>query len=360
MMTHLQRRRRRRSRHRKPPGGSGETFAALDLGTNNCRLLVATPEARNGFRVIDAFSRIVRLGEGLARYGVLSDAAMRRTIEALQVCAQKMDRCGVVRARNVATEACRKARNCTEFIDKVNDVTGLDIETISSEEEVRLVLQGCLPLLREEPNRALVFDIGGGSTEVVWIALENCRPRILDWVSMPLGVVTLSERYGDDPMPAAAYAQLIDEVDAYLEPFCDCHGIGGAVEKGAVQMLGTSGTVTTLSGVKLGLPRYNRAAVDGTYLPFDAIEDISQGLRRMECADRAAQPCIGSERADLVVAGCAVLQAICARWPVGRLRVADRGIREGILCELMGVAASRRAASATQSTPGASSPHGPR
>ena len=335
MVTYPKRGRRPRGARRGARERRGPAFAALDLGTNNCRLLIAVPTGPGEFEVIDAFSRIVRLGEGLGQNGRLSDAAMRRTVEALRICARKIRRAGVAGLRIVATEACRRASNCDDFLDRVSAQTGLEIETISTAEEVRLVLRGCMPLLDDQPRHAIVFDIGGGSTEVVWLHLEGTAPEILDWVSMPHGVVTLSEQYGDDPMSADAYAQLIGEIDAYLAPICDRHGIADAVTRGEVQMLGTSGTVTTLSGLHLGLARYDRSQVDGTYLAFDAIDHISHRLRELDCDGRAAQPCIGAERADLVVAGCAVLQAMCARWPVGRLRVADRGIREGILCELM-------------------------
>jgi exopolyphosphatase/guanosine-5'-triphosphate,3'-diphosphate pyrophosphatase len=350
MSTGLHRRRRTHGARRRRRDFSEPAYAALDLGTNNCRLLVATPDTDGEFRVLDAFSRIVRLGEGLTQAGRLSPAAMTRTIDALRVCAGKIRRSSALGVRSVATEACRQAANCDEFLNRVTDETGLKIETITSAEEARLVLQGCLPLFEAAPSYGLVFDIGGGSTEVVWVRLTPGRADIVDWISMPLGVVTLSERYGRGTISAAEYDRLIVEVDAYLTPFCARHGIADAVARGAVQMLGTSGTVTTLCGVDLRLPRYDRSVVDGTYLGFESIERICHMLRRMDCARRAAQPCIGSERADLVVSGCAVLEAICKRWPVGRLKVADRGIREGILCELMRGDSVRSSANANANT----------
>ena len=316
-------------------GGAVRAYAAIDLGTNNCRLLVARPDAADGFRVIDAFSRIVRLGEGLVRHERLSEAAMRRTIGALRICADKLRRTRVVRMRGVATEACRRADNCDDFLARVRDLTGLDIETISSGEEVRLIVQGCLPLFDAAMPKAILFDIGGGSTEVVWIDLGGATPEPIDWISMPFGVVTLADRFGDTALSADCYRALIAEVDGHLAPFCRKNGIAEAVAAGGVQVLGTSGTVTTLAGVQMALPRYDRSVVDGAYLGFGAISEISGRLLRMGCADRAAIPCIGAERADLVVAGCAVLEAVCERWPVGRLRVGDRGIREGILRELI-------------------------
>jgi exopolyphosphatase/guanosine-5'-triphosphate,3'-diphosphate pyrophosphatase len=315
-------------------------FAALDLGTNNCRLLVARP-AGPGFRVIDAFSRIVRLGEGLSANGTLSPEAMARTLDALKVCADKIAARQVVAGRYVATEACRRAANCEEFLEQVRAATGLAIEIISSAEEARLVVAGCAPLLDPRIPYAIVFDIGGGSTEIVWLRLGGARgprrrrPQILGSMSLPLGVVTLTDRYGGIEVTRAIYGAMVAETQAALAPFERTHRILRHVGAGRVQMLGSSGTVTTLAGVHLALPRYTRALVDGSTLTFDQIAVVSQHLAGLDLEGRAANPCVGRERADLVLSGCAILDAICATWPVGRLRVADRGVREGILCDLM-------------------------
>jgi exopolyphosphatase / guanosine-5'-triphosphate,3'-diphosphate pyrophosphatase len=313
-------------------------FAALDLGTNNCRLLVARPAAQ-GFRVVDAFSRIVRLGEGLEATGTLGEEAMARTLEALAVCAQKLAARRFLVGRYVATEACRRARNCEPFLARVYDRLGLEIEIISTAEEARLVVAGCAPLLDPRIPYAIVFDIGGGSTEIVWVRLardrrRHPRPEILGSVSLSLGVVTLTDRFGGEVSPAA-WRLMVEEAAAALEPFERRHRIARLIQRGRVQMLGSSGTVTTLAGIHLALPRYTRALVDGTELTFEEIRAVSAGLAALDLAGRAASPCVGRERADLVLSGCAILDAICALWPVGRLWVADRGIREGILCDLM-------------------------
>jgi exopolyphosphatase / guanosine-5'-triphosphate,3'-diphosphate pyrophosphatase len=322
-----------------PPGAAwGATCAALDLGTNNCRLLVARG-TRRGFRVIDAFSRIVRLGEGLASTGLLSEAAMLRTIEALKVCAGKVAQRQVTEARYVATEACRRAANCADFLARVRADTGIAIEIISSDEEARLVVAGCAPLLDTQLPHALVFDIGGGSTELVWLAVPRdprAMPRVEGFVSLPEGVVTLSDRFGGREVTDETYAAMVAEMRTALLPFEERWGVARAIAEGAVQMLGSSGTVTTLAGINLALPRYNRAAVDGSELSFESVRTVTARLRGMNYGARAAEACIGSERADLVLAGCAILEAICQLWPVGRLRVADRGIREGILLGLLG------------------------
>ena len=315
-------------------------YAALDLGTNNCRLLIARP-AGSGFRVVDAFSRIVRLGEGLAATRALSEEAMGRTIEALKICAGKIAGRSVAAGRYVATEACRQAANCDMFLARVRDEVGLEIEIISTTEEARLVVAGCAPLLNPRIPYAVVFDIGGGSTEIVWLRLwgghdgRRRRPRILGSVSLPFGVVTLTDRFGGAEVSPTTYRAMVAETMAALAPFERAHDVLRHVRTGRVQMLGSSGTVTTLAGIHLALPRYTRALVDGSLLTFEQISVVSSHLAGLDLAGRAASPCVGRERADLVLSGCAVLDAICETWPVGRLRVADRGVREGILFDLM-------------------------
>ncbi len=318
------------------PAAAREVYAALDLGTNNCRLLVARG-APHGFRVIDAFSRIVRLGEGLAASGVLSEPAMARTIDALKVCADKVSQRRVTRARYVATEACRRAANCAAFIERVQNETGIPIEIITSQEEVRLVVSGCAPLLDGAVSRAIVIDIGGGSTELAWLdVVRGAAPQILAATSVPHGVVTMTDRYGGREVSDATYDAMITEMRDAIRPFDEQHGIAATVAQGGVQMLGSSGTVTTLGGVYLKLPRYNRAQVDGLMLSFTDIAQLSRMLLHLSYRDRIDNPCIGTDRADLVISGCAIVEAICQVWPVGRLRVADRGIREGVLSGLIG------------------------
>lgn len=330
-----------------PPAGpaADNVYAAIDLGTNNCRMLIARPERGGGergfsqpeqFRVIDSYSRITRLGEGLAGSGLLGRGAMDRTVEALKRCVDKMQRRGVTHARNVATEACRRAANCDHFLDRVRAEAGLELEIISADEEARLALAGCSALLEEDRPRALVFDIGGGSTELLWVRLnESGIDQVEGFATLPLGVVTVSEDCGGGDLTRRLYEAVTEHVVNLLAPFESAHRIGEAIARGEVQMLGTSGTVTTLGGIALDLPRYNRFRVDGLRLDFDSIFTISHRLSLMSHAARAAIPCIGRQRADLVLAGCAILEAICTVWPVGSLRIADRGVREGLLLELM-------------------------
>ena len=323
-------------------GGAGRedpVFAALDLGTNTCRLLVARPVG-SGFRVVDAFSRIVRLGERVAATGELTAEAMERAAEALEVCAAKLHRRAVTHFRGVATEACRQARNGGAFLDRVLRETGIGLEIIAPREEAELALASCAPLLDPRQRHAVLFDIGGGSTEIIWLMSRGRGGwEMVDSISIQCGVIAFAERFGGDAMPQADYLRMVAEVADLLAPFEARHRIVHHIATGDVQMLGTSGTVTTLSGLKLDLPRYDRRVVDGSWLDFTDVVALSHALASLDFAGRAAQPCIGAERADLVVAGCAILEAICRTWPVGRLRVADRGLREGIILGLMAGAA---------------------
>jgi exopolyphosphatase/guanosine-5'-triphosphate,3'-diphosphate pyrophosphatase len=310
------------------------TYGAIDLGTNNCRLLIARP-TEDGFTVIDAFSRVVRLGEGMATSGKLSEGSMDRAVAALGVCAEKLRRRRVSLARSVATEACRRAVNGRHFVERVRRETGICLEIIAPEEEARLAMLGCHRLLEPGDGPALIFDIGGGSTELVLIDTDQGEPRIKCWWSAPWGVVSLTESEGrlfaTTEERLAAYGRMRERVRHAFRHFVDLL----PANKHDIRLMGTSGTVTTLASVYLALPSYDRRAVDGLKMPASAMRKVSETLSGMDHDGRASFPCIGHERADLVVAGCAILETIMDIWPAETLGVADRGIREGILRSLM-------------------------
>jgi exopolyphosphatase / guanosine-5'-triphosphate,3'-diphosphate pyrophosphatase len=318
-----------------------DVYAALDLGTNNCRLLVARP-SRDGFRILDAFSRIVRLGEGLAQNGQLSEPAIQRTLAALKVCREKMDARGVTRARLIATEACRIAANGAEFIARVLDETGLALEIVDRETEAHLAAAGCAALADADADGVLLFDIGGGSSEIVWLARSesaaaatdtDLRQRVRVWASLQLGVVTLAEKFGGFEVTDAAFGAMIDHVEEQLADFV--RRTAAEARCGRFHLLGTSGTVTTVAGVHLDLVRYDRRRVDGLWMSTQEVTMAIGRLRAMSYQDRVANGCIGPDRADLVLAGCAILEAIRQRFPAERVRIADRGLREGMLTQLM-------------------------
>ena len=331
----------RQSNHR-PERDEQQLYAALDLGTNNCRLLIAKPEER-GFRVVDAYSRIVRLGEGVGANRRLGEPAMERAIDALANCHRKLAERGVLRSRLIATEACRAAENGDEFIRRVQKETGLALEVVNRETEARLAVAGCVSLVDQQADGVILFDIGGGSSEIVWLDLRNrCGARgfaltrfVRAWTSLPVGVVNLAERHGGVHVTPEIFEAMVEDVSALLEKSDLGADLTEAIASGGMHMLGTSGTVTTLAGVHLGLKRYDRRRVDGTWLEDGQVGAMIDHLREMPYEKRVENPCIGADRADLVLAGCAILEAIRRRWTCSRLRVADRGLREGILTELM-------------------------
>ena len=326
---------------RKPQPYDLPVFAALDLGTNNCRLLVAVPGRPGQFRVIDAFSRIVRLGEGLTASGRLAEPAMDRAVEALKICGEKLRSRSIRQSRLIATEACRSAANGAEFLDRVKTETGLTLEIIDRRTEARLAVSGCGSLVERDTDGVVLFDIGGGSSEIALIDVTGQRSarlanHIVAWTSLPVGVVSLAERFGGRDVTRETFAAMVEDVKGLLQDFPGRDRINHLMAGGKFHLLGTSGTVTTLAGVHLGLERYDRRRVDGLWMDRTSVDQMIERLTGWDFQQRVANACIGAERADLVLAGCAILEAIRDVWPSDRLRVADRGLREGILSELMG------------------------
>ena len=326
---------RKFNKNRKPID-SARTYAAIDLGTNSCRLVIATPTPTS-FRMIESFSRITRLGEGIINGNRLSKDAIRRTVRALKICSEVIDEYApIYRSRFVATAACRRADNCKEFLAEVKKQTGLDIEIISSQEEARLAVVGCVPLLNRNLKRVLVFDIGGGSTEISLARVTNNGKTFIEgYVSLPYGVVTVSEAFPNKDMTNLAYNTIVERTHKLLETFEEKHHIYEAIQNQEIQVIGTSGTVTVLGAVQLNLQHYNRSAVDGISISKQDLEHSINRIRRMGVEGRRKHPCIGPLKADLTISGCAIIEGICSFWPVSEVTVADRGIREGMLLDMM-------------------------
>jgi exopolyphosphatase/guanosine-5'-triphosphate,3'-diphosphate pyrophosphatase len=320
----------------------GPLYAALDLGTNNCRLLIARPH-EDGFRVLDGFTRIVRLGEGLTTTGRLSDAAMERTIEALRQCRNKLNEHAPARMRLIATEACRAAANGAEFIARIETDLGLSLEIVDRQTEAALAVTGCADLIDEAAAGALIFDIGGGSSELAWLDFRGGRPRrqgrmassIRSWQSLPVGVVSIAEKFGGVDVTPDSFEAMVSFVAQHLKQFRGREKLRQMIAEHPVHLVGTSGTVTTLAGLHLGLERYERQKVDGLWMTREELAATTRALLAMPYDRRVAHPCIGRDRADLVLPGCAIFEAIHREWPTERVRVADRGLREGILISLI-------------------------
>ncbi|HKY18458.1 MAG TPA: Ppx/GppA phosphatase family protein [Rhizomicrobium sp.] len=324
--------------HHPSPGQNqaqnGPFLAVLDLGTNNCRLLIAAPgQGRNGgFRIVDSFSRIVRLGEGVGQTGLLSDAAMERTIAALKICADRIAKHDARHVRAVATQAARLAGNAGTLIRRVRETTGLELEVISAEEEADLAAEGCAPLMGRKYEGALVFDIGGGSTEIIWLQKTPQGPQKKRAASIPVGVVSLAESYGAASTSREGFARMRAELMARFAVLA--RDMGDGFDSRRYHLLGTSGTVTTLAAIALKLPRYNRSKVDGSWHETAHMLRVVDRLLGQDTEALAKIGSIGVERADLMLPGCAIFSAICSLWPSPMLRVADRGLREGMLRRL--------------------------
>jgi len=314
----------------------GDNYAAIDLGTNSCRLVIATPTP-SSFRIVETFSKITRLGEGIINNNELSHTAIRRTVNALRVCAGVLEEYSpIVKARYVTTAACRRAKNCRYFIDLVKKETGLNIEIISPQEESRLAVVGCVPLLNRSIKRALVFDIGGGSTEVSLARMSNSGRTIIEgFVSLPYGVVTVSEAFPEHEMTDLAYNTIIERTHKILAEFEEKYHIAEDIKNQKIQVLGTSGTVTVLGAIHLNLTRYNRSAVDGLALSAQDVDKTISKIKRMGDEGRKKHSCIGMQKADLTIAGCAIIEGLMSFWNISEITIADRGIREGILLDLM-------------------------
>ncbi len=328
---------------RRVQGESEPVFAALDLGTNNCRLLIASPQSGleespfprlGGLRVFDSFSRVVRLGEGVSTTGYLSQDAMERTMSALKACQKKISRYNLTSARFVATEACRRAKNGQEFLDNVRSEIGMEIDIISTEDEAKLAFAGCSSLLTGDSKRAVVFDIGGGSTELMWVDVENGK-TITDWLSVGFGVMNLSDKFGGSNLADMAFSDMVRTLIEKLTPFDASNNISNVIDSTNVQLLSTSGTVTTLAAIHLDLPRYDRSKIDGITLSVKDVRATTKRLLEMKQYERFNHPCIGADRADFILSGCAIFEAISTLWPTKNITIADRGVREGIILSLL-------------------------
>ncbi|CAO5677640.1 MAG: Exopolyphosphatase 2 [Holosporales bacterium] len=332
-------------------------IAAIDMGTNSCRLLIARvniaglqttyfrsrPRA-DAWRVVDSFAKIVRLGEGLHHDMTLSDEAINRAIEALLMCRSKLDQHNVKRVRAVATEACRRATNAHVLVDRARSQAGISLEIISASEEARLAINGCSAVINSKIPYALVFDIGGGSTELAWVAVgrehsrrpgHNISYSVMGSISLPYGVVTISEEYGNHTSNPKICDELSGKIASELEVFFECHGIDSFVKAGQVQLIGTSGTVTTLAAMALNLKKYERSAIDGMILGVDDLTRVCDVIFQMSEKERFLHPCVGGGRTDLVIVGAAILKGIYDRSGLKHLKVADRGVREGLLVDLL-------------------------
>lgn len=335
-------------KRRESPSGHAKTFGALDLGTNNCRLLVAK-QTGESYRIIDSFSRVVRLGAGLSSTGELSQTSMDAAVGAIKICASKMKAKNVARWRCIATQACRQASNGEAFLARVKSETGITLEVISPRVEARLAVMGCLTLIDKSKDVVMVFDIGGGSSELSWVDIRRIRagegtdrvhrPPISAWASLPCGVVTLSEAIPGNSETPEGLAERYENMKSHVRELIAKAGcenrFTNVFAQGRGHLIGTSGTITSLAGIHLNLPYYQRDKVDGLWMDGADVTGLSRQMAAMTVKERANISCIGHDRASLLIAGCAIMDVLLEMWPAQSVRVADRGLREGMLMGLI-------------------------
>ena len=332
-------------------------IAAIDLGTNSCRLLVARVNVAgirtNYFRsrpkpvawkVIDSFAKVVRLGEGMYSHDELSHDAIERTMEALSICRKKLDKYNMHSMRAVATEACRRATNKEVLVNRAREELGLNLEVICAEEEARLALKGCSAILDSRIPYGIVFDIGGGSTEVILVRLKRENKRspgyavpfdVIDSISIPYGVVTTTEAVDLADNQEYVHKMLHEKITDMLSEFVSKNKIIELIKNNEIQVAGSSGTVTTLAAYHLGLAQYERRLVDGMTISYEDLHIVIEKIFAMDKQGSLEESTVGFGRADYVLTGSVILKALCEVIPAKTMRIADRGVREGILIDLM-------------------------
>lgn len=305
-------------------------FASIDLGTNTVRLLVVTGNSK-GFTTLHSNQLITRLGEGLSHSGILKDIAMERTIKAVLDFKREASKYSPFAIWVAATSAVREAKNRNEFIEKIREVTGLELEVIPWEEEARRTLLGVFSGLDGNIKKAIVFDIGGGSTEYI-LTVDK---RLVKSVGTALGVVHLSEKYiRKDPVDdgeliilESVITNKIRNVKSQLhDVLCTMHD---------VRLIGTAGTVTTIAALDLNLHPYDPAKVNGYVLNIENVKEILKKLKNMTLEERRNIPALESGREDLIIPGAVIVIKTMEIFGFNEMIVSDYGLREGIILAKM-------------------------
>jgi exopolyphosphatase/guanosine-5'-triphosphate,3'-diphosphate pyrophosphatase len=311
-------------------------LAAVDLGSNTIRLLVADADRASGLHPVHAEQAVARLGEHLFRTGRLQDGAMARALGAVRGYRDRARALGAERVLVVATAAVRQAGNREELVGRLAAEPGVSVRVVDGDEEARLTLLGVTwgvlgarGAEADDERRMVVLDIGGGSTELI-VAEAGA---VVSSVSVTLGVVGLAERFFHaDPVDWAEYQACADHVTCRLDADAWPAVLGLAPRA----LAGTAGTITTLAALDLGLPSYDGARVQGHRLRGAAVRSLRDRLGALRVADRARLPCLEPGRADLIMPGIAIVEAVLAGLGLAELRVSDAGLREGIVLDAVG------------------------
>lgn len=310
-------------------GRSGaRRVGSIDAGTNTFRLLIAELEGPDRFLPLHVSRDIIRLGRGFRARGMISEEAARRALSTLQGYAATLREYGAQEVRAVATSVCREASNGPAFLDRVRAETGIPLEAIVAAEEARLALKGALTVVSADGGPLLLVDIGGGSTEFVLAR----RDRPADPISLPLGVVHLTEEFlrHDPPAPAemaALQAHLDRALAAGLAAYRPLLGQPG------LTLVGTAGTITTLAAMELGLEVYDPARVNHLRLSRAALSRLLGALTPLPARERLRIRPLEPGREDVIVAGALILAQVMEWFQVPEVVVSDGGLLEGLILD---------------------------
>jgi exopolyphosphatase/guanosine-5'-triphosphate,3'-diphosphate pyrophosphatase len=294
--------------------------ATIDIGTNTVLLLVAERDGEAGLRPVVERATITRLGEGVDRTHRLAPAAIARTVECIADYGRSVRELGVERVAVVGTSAMRDASGGEEIRAAVRAHVGVDARVISGDEEARLTFRGALSGLTTSDAELAVFDIGGGSTEVVLGRRVEGR-HVISWArSFDVGSVRLTERHGEDRV---AIQRAVREVFASVPPL-----------PGAGEPVGIAGTMTTLAAVSMQLVPYDGARVHGHVMTRQELEAVLDRIAALDVESRRGVPGMEPKRADVIVAGAVIAVSLLDRWGATTMRISDRGVRWGLAEEL--------------------------
>ena len=297
-------------------------FAAIDLGSTNCRLVIVDI-IEDKYKIICSFSEILNLGRNLSFSNEFNDEIIEKTIEIFKIISQKLKYYNVLSYRCVATEACRQSINSDELVKRIHERTNIEIEIIPSKEEARLCLKSCLNHNVNLNDFNLVFDIGGGSTEII-IFDSIYSNKDFDFLSIPIGVINFSEKVS---------LFKTEKVLGQLEKQMMFFSKKKKIHNEPISIIGSCGTVTTLCAIHLKLNYYQKSLVDNTLLEIEDLKQTCNFVKRLSSEEKEKHPCIGPQRINLLDNGILILEKILESWPVKRILVSDRGLREGIILD---------------------------
>lgn len=307
-------------------------FAAIDLGSRNCRTIVGCQSKAGAFEYIETYSKSVSLADGVAASKKLSRKSMDRTIEALAFCSKVLSRYAGLTYLAVATDAMRRAENASVFIKRVKRELGLIISIITPQEEAYYAALGCIEVLSLETEIFVVFDIGGGSSEIALCRQKSDKDiELIDSLSIPYGVINLLE--SKDHLTFSGYSNLVQKISDLSRDFLNQYATTLDFVNN-FQCIGTSGTTTTVAALNMNLRFYDREKINDSILQFSEILKTVHYVQSLSEDERKLHPYISQSNEDLVLGGLTILEGIVRGLPASTITVTDRGVRDGVVYAL--------------------------